>query len=198
MKPLPTTRQCLVLLCICPADESTPQPEKNAHRLFARAIMILLLCGFASSLTFCWKFNSIDLGKAFFSFLITAGQFAALYTICVATFLMRHKIDAIFDGLSTIYKDGKFSKQADEFHLILLLRVFCSITIEFTAETDGSSRFLARANNFSEWIWKIYINIWVAAIIIHTFFVPSTSIAYSWVHNRNLNVTNFYHPIPFV
>lgn len=77
----------------------------------------LLLCCYAvwqaSGFAFCSKFASIDLGKSFFSFAFAVAEFTALYTICVAKFLLRHKIDDIFEGLSTIYKTGKFPIRID-------------------------------------------------------------------------------------
>lgn len=109
MEPLPTTRQCLIWLRLCPADELTCRRQKIAHIVFSMIILIGLIFNIAASLVYCWKFVSIDLGRSIFAFMIVTGQFAIIYMVLVGVILMRHKIGTIFDTLSTIYETSKCS-----------------------------------------------------------------------------------------
>lgn len=107
MEPLATNRRCFIWLCVCPPDESSMWWQKVAHSILTVIIFVALICGFSASLAFCLKFGSIDLVRSVFSFLFAFGQFCTIYMIGVALLLMRHKIDAIFKCLKTIYGTGK-------------------------------------------------------------------------------------------
>lgn len=102
------------------------------------------------------------------------GEFSIIYMALVGIILLRHKIDAIFENLSTIYKDGHFKE-------------------------GHSLQFLTQVNMLSEWMWKIYFKCIAAVVIINAILAPSMSIFYGILMNKeNSNVTNFFHPIPLM
>lgn len=108
MEPLKTNRQCFIWLRILSADESTSRRQKLAHTVFARAVLIGLICGFAASSTFFGSFVFIDLGRSVLSVMTVVAQFTLIYMLLVGFFLLRHKIGTIFDNLKTIHKDSEY------------------------------------------------------------------------------------------
>lgn len=104
MEPLVTNRQCLVWLCICPADKSTSRWQKAAHAISAATALSGLIAGFASETAFAWKFISIDAGQAMYALTFMSGELAVFYMALVGMIFQRHKIDKIFINLSAIYK----------------------------------------------------------------------------------------------
>lgn len=211
MEPLSTNRRCLIWLCIHPADESASRRQKIAHSLFAMMVLVSLSCGCAASAAFCWNSVSIDLGRAFFSFMCVTTEFSMIYMALVGIFLMRHKIGTIFENLSKIYKASKwfflskFWKPKIMIHEIppifhdacINTKSMWSTTMNLDENAD-SFRFLARANNMSEWMWKNYFKCIAAVLIINQVVAPSISILYCWLINENLDSRNFFHPIPSV
>lgn len=107
MEPLATNRQCLIWLCICPADESTDRWRKVAHIICATSALTAIFSGFVSSVVCAWKFISIDVGRTMFAFTFLSGEIATLYMALIAMLLLRHKIDEIFKKLSMIYETRK-------------------------------------------------------------------------------------------
>lgn len=107
MEPLVTNRRCLIWLSICPPDESTSRWQKMTYIIFVMTVLTALICAVAAYLAFCWKFASIDLGRTMFAFMFVIFEFVAIYMALVGIILLRHKIGAIFDSLSTIYKESK-------------------------------------------------------------------------------------------
>lgn len=108
MEPLVTNRRCLTWLCICEADKSTNRWKKFAHAIYAVTVVVGCIGAFASSFAYSWKFASIDLGKSLFSLMFVAAEITAIYSALVGMILMRHKIDPIFNSLSTIYRARKY------------------------------------------------------------------------------------------
>lgn len=108
MEPLVTNRRCLIWLRVLPPEESSSRRQKIVHSIFFMMVLATLSFACLSSFTFCWKFVSIDLGRTMFSFMFVASEFAIIYTALVGMILMRHKIGAIFENLSTIYKASEY------------------------------------------------------------------------------------------
>lgn len=107
MEPSATNRRCLTWLYICPTDEFASRWQKLVHFTFAVTVLTAIICGATGCLVFCWKFISIDLGRSVFAFMFAAAEFTVVYMAFVGTILLRHKIGAIFHGLSAIYNDSK-------------------------------------------------------------------------------------------
>lgn len=118
MEPLTTNRQCLILLRILSADESTARRQGMVHIIFSTAVLTALMCGIAASFAFFWKYASIDLGRSIFALLFTVAQFAITYMALVGMFLLRHKIGTILNNLSAIHKDCKNQTKSRFFHKI--------------------------------------------------------------------------------
>lgn len=101
MQQLLTTKRVLILLCLCPADNSTNKWKKIGHILFALVIFVLILCFFVVNVSSTIKFLSINLQDSLFAFVSAVGIFALIYTM-VAAFLLRHRMGDIFEKLSKI------------------------------------------------------------------------------------------------
>lgn len=113
MEPLVTNRQCLIWLCVCPADESARRWQKLAHATFATYVIIGLVCTSAACLAFYWTYVSIDLGKSVYAFMLVFGQFTPIYA-AVAGIFLQQKIGTIFDSLTTIYAASKLERNKTE------------------------------------------------------------------------------------
>lgn len=124
MKPLVTNRQCLILLCICPADERTSRRQKLAYYCCATIALFGLIGGFISNLSFARKFLSIDVGQAMYAFTFLFDEFAVLYMTLVGMILLRQKIATIFDNLSGIYKARKWNFLGINLNYLLSLTLF--------------------------------------------------------------------------
>lgn len=107
MEPLATNRQCLIWLCVCPADERTSRWQKLAHIAFALTTLTGIICGFVSCSAFVWKFISIDVGRTMYAFTFMAGELAVIYMTLAGIVLLRHKISTVFENLGTIYNESK-------------------------------------------------------------------------------------------
>lgn len=107
MEPLITNRQCLVWLRSCSPEESTTARQKLVHTMFAMIVLTALICLFATSVAFSWKFASIDEGRSVFAIMFVLAEFALICMELVAMIALRHKIDVIFDKLSAIYEGSK-------------------------------------------------------------------------------------------
>lgn len=104
MIPLPTTKRVLTWLCLCPPNKSTTTTTKRIFNyvLFTLLVFAFILSSMAAGFTFSFKFVSIDLKPSLFTFLVVAQLAATIYGLIVAFFL-RHKVAAIFDGLTAIH-----------------------------------------------------------------------------------------------
>ena len=72
------------------------------------------------------------------------------------------------------------------------------INESFLDENSDSFRFLAHANNTSEWMWKIYFKFMAASLIVDFIVLPLIFNLFSLINSGNLSVANFFHPTPFV
>lgn len=65
-------------------------------------------------------------------------------------------------------------------------------------ENAASFRFLARANNMSEWMWKNYFECIAAVCVINGLVAPLIPILYYWLMDRKSNVSDYFLVIPYV
>lgn len=105
MRPLETNRFVLTLVHVYPADESVNKWRKGAYAFFGVFVILLNFSAFLMSGSFFLRHVSIDLEQALFA-LVQMPVSASLSYIALTTFLLRHKITAIFDRLSTIYESS--------------------------------------------------------------------------------------------
>lgn len=68
---------------------------------------------------------------------------------------------------------------------------------QFTDENEGEFRYLARANNTSEWMGKFYMK-YVAVILCGAAAISLLSVAYGCLSQGNFNADHFYRPARFV
>lgn len=106
MQALATTQRLLTWLFICPFSKTTSTPKKIVYFLFTAIVCVANLCNFAANLAFTWKFISIDLEGALFSFMGGCCGISNVYIMIIA-FKLRHKINNIFKKLNLIYRNRK-------------------------------------------------------------------------------------------
>lgn len=104
-KPINEIRQILIWISVIPADNDTKW-QTIGYRILSLNIFIILLSAAAASITFCYKFISLDLEASLYSMAQISAFGAMIYTI-IATFFIRHHIEALFDSLHTIYETSK-------------------------------------------------------------------------------------------
>lgn len=104
MRPLSTTKQILIWLCMYPAHESSSRWRKTAYCAFGLAIFCINLFTLFAHLAFFIKFVSSDVYGSFFAFMAMDAVTGMCYTMMIA-FIMRHQIQNIFERLAKIYKD---------------------------------------------------------------------------------------------
>lgn len=195
MEPLPTTWRSLIWLCMCPSDNALRRWQKLPHATYTTICLGALIACFGSALAYCIKFVSIDLGRSMFSFVFVVGEFSVIYIGLVAIYSMYHKIDTIFKTLSTIYnasmwmKCSKFqTENIKEIHLHFISFHPFSWKCGFISIFGTSER-----------MWKIYLKFFIPNVIIMNQFVaPLISIIYNWLIDDNLDVMNFFRPLPLV
>lgn len=59
-------------------------------------------------------------------------------------------------------------------------------------------QFLVRANDTSEWMWRIYFRVMPVVLVMNFAVAPVISILVNWFANKNFEVENFFHPTPLV
>lgn len=107
MQPLKTNRRILVWLCLCSESETRSKFQKSLSVLLTSIVVASFVVGLISSVTYLWRFLSIDLQGSLFALYQTVGFFDILYAFIVM-FISRHKIEAIFNNLEQIYRDCEF------------------------------------------------------------------------------------------
>lgn len=212
MEPLATNRRCLIWLCICPVDESISQWKKIAYTIFTAMVLSGLIGGSVACLVFSWKSASIDVGQSMYAFTFVAAQFTSVYFALVGVSLLRHKIGKIFKDLSAIYKNSEFAFlfsfgpsrrlsfccNNNKFTQREIFSFSVAIRSPYSDEAEDSFEFLARVNDTSEWMWRIYLNyITGGAIFINLVISPIISVLFNCFIKANSNVENFYHPVPY-
>lgn len=94
-------------LCMCPTeDESTTLLQRMAYIVYTWTILLLNILSLFATLTFCWKYASIDFDGSTFASMVAIGDLGWIYFM-VAAIVMRHQIGDIFTKLSTIYNCSK-------------------------------------------------------------------------------------------
>lgn len=106
VQPLATSRQMLMWLSMCPADELMEASRKNAYAAYTWIIFIINLISFIASLAFCSAYISTDFDSSTLAFMLSVGELGLIYFM-IAGIRMRHQIEQIFKGLSTIYDSSK-------------------------------------------------------------------------------------------
>lgn len=98
MQPLASTRQMMMWLSMCTADESSTERQQKAYVAHTYAVLFLNLASFVASVVFCLKYISIDFDGAMFAFMTAIGEFGGIYIMIIAI-RMHHQIDNFFHEL---------------------------------------------------------------------------------------------------
>lgn len=105
MEPLATTKRVLIWLHMYPIDDNDDKTS-NKWKIFSRIIIAqfftVVSIAVIGTLTFSFKFMSIDLQKSLLALIPAAAMFNIAYNI-VATIFLRYKTKRIFTHLSAIY-----------------------------------------------------------------------------------------------
>lgn len=194
IKPLVTNQIVFTWLCVCPADEATNKWKKFGYIAFILAILTVLLTMNIASATFFVKNFSNNFEEALYALSQLGCHLTVLYEVLISL-VVRHNINAIFAKLSEIYEDRKLFQSLLNLNCIihncLLLHVLMMFTLDIIDENDISFRFIARANNTSEWLWKNYIKFSVGASFLIP-FMTAVSLAYCWFINGQFDINYVY------
>lgn len=102
MRPLESLQRVLTWLCACPAEQSASTQKRRAYFAFSLFLFVSALsCGLSGGV-FMIKYIKTDLEGCFYCLFEVAGAITMSYLIAFAV-LSRHKINAIFEHLATIY-----------------------------------------------------------------------------------------------
>lgn len=106
MKPLVTIKRILIWLCMCPPEKSTIEWKKKAFSSFASVVLISFLFALMAHVTYIAKFLKTDFPGCLFAFLGVCGFWGVMYIMTTA-FIMRQKMNSVFEKLTEIYDSSK-------------------------------------------------------------------------------------------
>lgn len=107
IKPLNSIQQALVWLCIHPPDATSMAEQKKKYKRCAKAFLISYLSIILGCSFFCSEYITTDFDKCVFAFMSAAAVFGVMYMLIVGILVIRPKISAIFNDLSSIYENRK-------------------------------------------------------------------------------------------
>lgn len=196
MKPLETNQLVLTWFGLSPADKAPTKWQKILYKASTFQLILSILSIFISSLAFFYRFVLIDLEKALYAVYQFVGLFSALY-LCMVAYLSRPQINSTLNQLSNIYHESKSfdsnSKTFNSNYVTLSMKWMKNVSTTPDANKD-SARFLAQANNKSEWMYGIlFKTVILAAIWIVAVSVVSVSIC--WYNHGHFDAKFVYHPL---
>lgn len=106
MEPIPTVKQMLIWLRVCPSSKSASKSAKLAHLTFTVLVFSGQILGAVSHALFLFKFGSTDVKGSVFSFMGATG-FSAIFYVSMTLFSARYHISSILEQLSIIYNTRK-------------------------------------------------------------------------------------------
>lgn len=130
--------------------------------------------------------------KTFRLFLIFFRFLRGVIYIMISAFIMREEMNNVFEQLSEIYDISEYYDNTvtsiDRKH------IFFDVLHTFPLDSDSDSvNFLSQVNEKSEWMCG-YVKFAIgysANIVLNSFL----SICLCWIHNKTLDVDQFYHPL---
>lgn len=105
MKPLAEIQRVLILLSMCPVDETSTIWSRLAYKVLVLMDLIFHVGGAIGALAFFYKFTSIDSVDSLFAIVLISSMVSTVL-ILISGFVSRNKFGAIFKNLSDIYKFG--------------------------------------------------------------------------------------------
>lgn len=106
MVPLETNRRVLTWLSVFPPEEGSTKSQKVAYTAFTLWILGVLVFSFVTSLAYFLKYMHRDFGRSLFVMVQITGVSNMFYIVCI-TFILRHRITAVYISLCGIYKARK-------------------------------------------------------------------------------------------
>lgn len=107
MEPLVSVKELFTWLCIRPVDGTISEWKKTARVPIAIANLAVMVSHFTASLVFFIRFVTTDLPGSLFAFMCCCGDFSIVY-ILITAFILRHRVNEIFEKLSAIYSACKY------------------------------------------------------------------------------------------
>lgn len=200
MKPLATAQSIMIWFSFCSAKDFTSIWKKIASFVLFLLILIPNVCLATSSLVYVSKYLSIDLNGSVFAFMIVANHYTWVYFTIIA-FFMRHKINGIFELLTTIYRTSKcpnieaYFNGFRSFHLHLLSSIEFFLNLD---ERNHSFELLVRVNDTCERIWKFHFKGCIIGFVGSVTSTSIISVVHCWIANGYLDTTEFYYPLKIV
>lgn len=206
MMPLETSENVLKWLCVYSPDESSSKWKKRAYVATGLSVFLANVTGLVVSVVFFMKFVSTDLGSSLHALFQIAGLVNAIYGTIVIQF-SRQKIAKVFDHLSIIYDESEITLYL-KFQIQLSIRNLIKFRLfEYTFDIHqlslildrnaDSFRYLAQANNKSEWLWKLFFKfVFVFALTIAILSAASVSVCL--IINGNFDSNRLFHPYRIV
>lgn len=107
MEPFPTTKWVMTWTCMYPPSEPSSIWQKIAYKVSGVILFGVNVFAVAVCAAFIWKFITINLAEALFTFVGIVAFIASFYCMLIAYFL-RHRVRNIFVQLSTIYEASTY------------------------------------------------------------------------------------------
>lgn len=107
MKPLETSQRVLTWLYVYPANESTSRWKIVAYRTCFLAVLFGNIGNLTASAAYFVEYVTTNLEQALYSVAQIACYTGAVHRIGT-TYLLRHRIPIVFDGLAKIYDECKY------------------------------------------------------------------------------------------
>lgn len=108
MRPLKTTKQVLMWLCMHPAEKSASAAKKFAYKTISLIIFAFNFGCTISGYMYVKEFKSIDFEGCLFAFMASSATLVVLYTM-ISAYHMRYEIKQIFEKLFLICGRSKCS-----------------------------------------------------------------------------------------
>lgn len=132
MKPLEINQRVLTWLYACSMIELAGKWRQFAKIVFTLSIIITHLQSVIACTVFIYKNVLNNLEETLFSLFHTIGALSTLYQ-AIATVLLKHKLQAIFNGLTKIYNDSKREFKFNQVQLNLIQFTFNSLTMDYVS-----------------------------------------------------------------
>lgn len=190
-------QQVLTWLCILPPENSTSVRKKRAFKAFAFTIVAILTSIFIAGVFFIRKFALTDFVKCLFSFSVCLSCACIIY-VAIVSYILRSKILTIFETLSEIYDTCKSIRINWKLLMNSSNAKNENIVFFITDKDEGSFRFLARANNKCEWIWRLYFERILGVLGLNHLFASVISVLLCYYNYGKFDRNHLYLPFNLV
>lgn len=103
LKPLETTQQVLMWLCICPVVETVNKNKKLACIGLSSTVLLIIATQVIGSILFVERYAAVNLELSLYAFYQIFG-WGPIFHMFVVALVLRHRITKLFVQLSNIYE----------------------------------------------------------------------------------------------